>query len=322
MAGGHGRKDRFDVQTPTAAPAAASPMSPEPANDVEGLVGERTVPDLWHENYWFRRHEAAYLHLAPLVTAATTGRDVVLEAGAGEGYGVDLLRRSGAATVVALDYDAGTVAHGAARYPQAAWLRGNLAKLPFAAGSVAAVSSFQVIEHLWTPWEFLAECARVLRPGAPLVVTTPNRPVFSPGVGRLERPSNPYHVREFDAEELLDTIATQLTVESVLGLVHGPPLQEWEARHGDVVAAQLGTSPAAWPAALSDLVASVTAADFEIVRLWSPTTGWLAPGEMPQVVGEEPRDADAGTGYAVIEATAGDARPVHDLLVVARRGYG
>ena len=310
------------MQTPTATPASASPTSPEPATDVESLVGERTVPDLWDENYWFRRHEAAYLRLAPLVTSATTGRDVVLEAGAGEGYGVDLLSRFGAATVVALDYDAGTVAHGAVRYPQAAWLRGNLAKLPLAAGSVAAVSSFQVIEHLWTPWEFLAECARVLRPGAPVVMTTPNRPVFSPGVGRLERPPNPYHVREFDAEELYDTIATQLTVESVLGLVHGPRLRAWEARHGDVVAAQLRASPAAWPAALTDLVTSVTAADFEIVRLWSPTTGWLASREMPQVVGDEPPDADAGTGNSVIEATAGGARPVHDLLVVARRGHG
>jgi hypothetical protein len=23
------------------------------------LTGERTVPGVWHENYWFRRHEAA-----------------------------------------------------------------------------------------------------------------------------------------------------------------------------------------------------------------------------------------------------------------------
>ena len=35
--------------------------------ELERLVGERTVPQLWHENYWFRRHEIAYLTLAPLV---------------------------------------------------------------------------------------------------------------------------------------------------------------------------------------------------------------------------------------------------------------
>ena len=43
------------MQTPTAAPASAPLASPEPNTAMETLVGERTVPDLWHENYWFLR---------------------------------------------------------------------------------------------------------------------------------------------------------------------------------------------------------------------------------------------------------------------------
>jgi hypothetical protein len=31
------------------------------------LTGERTVPGIWHENYWFRRHEAAYAFASGLV---------------------------------------------------------------------------------------------------------------------------------------------------------------------------------------------------------------------------------------------------------------
>src|SRR6185312_13126827 len=31
------------------------------------LTGERTVPGIAEENYWFRRHEAAYEFVAPLV---------------------------------------------------------------------------------------------------------------------------------------------------------------------------------------------------------------------------------------------------------------
>ena len=50
------------------------------------LTGERTVPGLAEENYWFRRHEVVYRHLAD----RCTGRDV-LEAGSGEGYGADLI---------------------------------------------------------------------------------------------------------------------------------------------------------------------------------------------------------------------------------------
>jgi SAM-dependent methyltransferase len=284
------------VHTPTASPVA-DPQEPPGATPLETLVGERTVPDLWHENYWFRRHEGAYLRLAPLLAAAARDDGVVVEAGAGEGYGTALLRAAGCVRVVALDYDAASVRHGAARYPGAMWSRGNLARLPFAAGSVAAVASFQVIEHLWTPWEFLAECARVLRPDGPLVITTPNRPVFSPGVARHERPPNPYHVREFDADELRDTVAAHLVVESVLGVVHGPRLREWEALHGDVVAAQLRTPPTDWGAEVTALVASITADDFELVDLWpTPRTP------------REPTASDEGS-----------LPPVHDLVVVARR---
>ena len=54
--------------------------------DTLPLTGERTVPGLDIENYWFRRHEVVYQRLAD----RCTGRDV-LEAGFGEGYGADLL---------------------------------------------------------------------------------------------------------------------------------------------------------------------------------------------------------------------------------------
>jgi SAM-dependent methyltransferase len=283
------------VQTPTAVTASAPLASPEPTIDMESLVGERTVPDLWHENYWFRRHEAAYLQLMPRIATAAGTSGVVLEAGAGEGYGVDLLRSAGVGRIVALDYDVRSVAHGGARYPVASWGRANLARLPLADSSVAAISCFQVIEHLWTPWEFLAGCARVMAPGAPLIVTTPNRPVFSPGLGRQERPPNPYHVREFDAAELRDTVDAHLRVETMLGVIHGARLAAWEAEHGDAVAAQLRTPPDKWPAAVADLVTSVSAEDFDVVDLGSPAS--LPDAEVP--------------GPAV-----------HDLVLVARKVAG
>jgi len=234
--------------------------------ELEQLVGERTVPTLWHENYWFRRHEAAYLALAPLIAAGQPG--VVLEAGSGEGYGVRLLHLAGAERVVALDYDAESLAHAEHTYPDdvsGRAVRTNLAALPLADGSTSAISCLQVIEHLWTPAEFLAESVRVLRPGGLLVVSTPNRVTFSPGLGRLENPPNPFHFREFDAEELRDLIAQQLTVTDLLGVRHGPRLLAWQAEYGqDPITAQLATSPDQWPAAVGDLVRSVTAADFTI----------------------------------------------------------
>ena len=88
------------------------------------LTGERTIPGLAEENYWFRRHEVVYRRLLDLCA----GRDV-LEAGCGEGYGADLIA-SVARRVVAVDYDAATVAHVGARYPRVEVVEGNLAALP------------------------------------------------------------------------------------------------------------------------------------------------------------------------------------------------
>lgn len=129
------------------------------------LTGERTVPGIAQENYWFRRHEVAYLDLAEHCADA-----VVLEAGCGEGYGADLLAVR-ARLVVGLDYDQLTAAHVAKAYPSVRTLRGNLAALPLRSNSVDVVANLQVIEHLWDQERFLRECRRVLRPGGVLLVS-------------------------------------------------------------------------------------------------------------------------------------------------------
>src|SRR6201993_5554100 len=100
------------------------------ADAVLTLTGERTIPDLDIENYWFRRHQVVYQRLAP----RCAGRDV-LEAGCGEGYGADLIAGV-ARSVVALDYDEITVAHVRACYPRVDVRHGNLASLPLPGASV------------------------------------------------------------------------------------------------------------------------------------------------------------------------------------------
>ncbi|MEU4803625.1 class I SAM-dependent methyltransferase [Actinosynnema sp. NPDC023587] len=223
------------------------------------LTGERTIPGISHENYWFRRHEAAYLDLVHHCAGA-----VVLEAGCGEGYGAALIARH-AARVIALDYDPATAAHAARAYPGLAVVRGNLAALPLAAASVDVVANFQVIEHLWDQEGFLAECARVLRPGGRLLVTTPNRITFSPG---RDTPLNPFHTRELAAGELADLlVGAGLEVELLAGLRHGPALRALDARFGgSVIDAQVAVvvDDNPWPEDLLAAVAGVRGEDFEI----------------------------------------------------------
>jgi SAM-dependent methyltransferase len=218
------------------------------------LTGERTLPGIPVENYWFRRHEVAYLALRSHVADA-----VVLEAGAGEGYGADVLAGV-ARRVVALDYDSAAAAHAAAAYPRVDVVRGNLATLPLADGSVDVVANLQVIEHLWDQPQFVAECARVLRPGGVLMMTTPNRLTFSPGGVTL----NPFHTRELDAAELAELLAPHFTVTEMLGLRHGERLRALDARWDGLVDAQLAGPPDGWDPELHADVASVTPADFAL----------------------------------------------------------
>jgi SAM-dependent methyltransferase len=223
------------------------------------LTGERTVPGIVEENYWFRRHEAAYLALRPYCVDA-----FVLEAGCGEGYGADLLARD-AVGVLGLDYDALTLRHVARTYPQVHTARANLATLPVRSSIVDVVANFQVIEHLWDQEGFLRECRRVLRPGSRLLVTTPNRITFSPG---RDTPLNPFHTRELAPAEMATLLRdTGFEVEFLAGLRHGPRLRALDAEFGgSLIDAQVAVavSGSPWPAELREAVASVTAADFAI----------------------------------------------------------
>ncbi|HEX2300580.1 MAG TPA: class I SAM-dependent methyltransferase [Pseudonocardiaceae bacterium] len=228
--------------------------------DVLPLTGERTVPGLPQENYWFRRHEAAYLHLLPHCAQA-----VVLDAGCGEGYGAALLA-SAAHRVIALDYDQRTIGHVARRYPELSTVQGNLATLPLASSSLDVVACLQVIEHLWDQPGFLAECLRVLRPGGRLLVTTPNRLTFSPG---RDTPLNPFHSRELAPSEL-DTLLREagFTVRQFHGLHHGPALRTLDAAHGgSLINAQIAVAQAGapWPAQLLYDVAAVRTQDFVVL---------------------------------------------------------
>jgi SAM-dependent methyltransferase len=218
------------------------------------ITGERTVPGVWHENYWYRRHEAAYRFLLPYA-----GVRSLLEIGAGEGYGAALFATV-AEQVVAIDYDAAAVRHAARRYIGPTFVQANVAAMPIGDGTCDVVAALQVIEHLWDQPQFLAQCRRVLRPGGTLLVTTPNQLTFSPGGGP---PRNPFHSHEITAAELAGLLdACGFAYVEVFGLYAGPVLQQ----HHAFVAAQLATPPEDWGGELAQRVAAVTVSDFVITR--------------------------------------------------------
>ena len=226
-------------------------------DDALPLTGERTVPGLAEENYWFRRHEVVYQRLA----GRCAGRDV-LEAGCGEGYGADLIADE-ARRVIGLDYDESAVAHVRARYPRVEMRHGNLAELPLPDGEVDVVVNFQVIEHLWDQGQFVAECFRVLRPAGVLLMSTPNRITFSPG---RDTPINPFHTRELNAAELTELLtAAGFSVECdarACSTASASP----SSTHGTAARSSTPRSPARWPTRRGPKTCSPTS------PRWPPTT--------------------------------------------------
>ncbi|SOD73361.1 methyltransferase family protein [Jatrophihabitans sp. GAS493] len=262
------------------------------------LTGERTLPGIPHENYWFRRHQVVYQFILDRLADGT-----VIEVGCGEGYGSALLATS-ARRVLGIDYDALAVEHCARQYPEVDFVRGNLAALPVRDGTADAVVSLQVIEHVWDHPQFVRQCLRSLRPGGQFIVSTPNRLTFSPDNDGTTPPTNPFHTHEFTAVELIRLlVGCGFTDVTLLGLHAGPNLKGLDDVYGgSFVAAQLTDPPASWPDRLAADVAAVGTGDF-VIRVDPGVRGAVAatPGSAPDLLSYP--DADGSLDLLVI-ATA------------------
>ena len=220
------------------------------------LTGERTVPGIPEENYWFQRHVAAYLFAAQRCAGKR-----VLDAGSGEGYGCALLSDI-ATSVVGVELVGDVVGHARTAYPTLQFLQADLCEMPIDDSSVDVVVSLQVIEHLPDIGRYLDEIARVLVPGGELICATPNRLTFTPD---SDAPVNVFHVKEFTAAELRETLATRFDVEAVLGVHHGPAITDVE-RDFDTFFPNLVLSapPERWPGWLQAVVSAIRPSDFVI----------------------------------------------------------
>jgi SAM-dependent methyltransferase len=200
------------------------------------LTGERTLPDVPAENYWFRRHLAVYEWIAARVRGMR-----VVDMACGEGYGSDVLART-AASVVGVD--ANPEAHEHAR------LRYRRANLRFARELVESFSEpadavvfLQTIEHLKAPAGALERFRSLVGESGTVFVSTPNVLTLAPkGASRSE---NPWHVHEYRAGEFAELCRTGFAEVEMFGLFHARKLRAHELALGlgwDAVHARLGLS--------------------------------------------------------------------------------
>ena len=154
------------------------------------LTGERTLPDVPAENYWFRRHLAVYEWIA-----ARVGGGRVLDMACGEGYGSNVLAEH-AAEVVGLDANPEAHEHARLRYGRAGLrFERGLVETFGDAGAFDAVVFLQTIEHVRDPGAVLEHERELLAPGGVAYVSTPNVLTLAPA--GAERSVNPWHIREY-----------------------------------------------------------------------------------------------------------------------------
>jgi SAM-dependent methyltransferase len=162
---------------------------------------------------WREEHEARYIWASRFTRGAT-----VLDVACGTGFGGKILLGAGASRVVAADLSPDALAAAGETLrpfgPRVEVRKEDAQEMTFPDGSFDVVVSFETLEHLPEPERFLSEVARVLKPGAILVLSTPNALVTRPGP---DSPSNPFHVHEFTPEELRRLLRPLFRIREMLG---------------------------------------------------------------------------------------------------------
>jgi SAM-dependent methyltransferase len=181
------------------------------------LTGERTLPDVPEENYWFQRHLVVYRWIAERVR----GRRVV-DLACGEGYGSAELART-AASVVGVDANPEAFEHARAKYRQVTFER-NMVELWD--GDVDCVVFLQTIEHVPDPGGVLERIRELIGPDGVAYISTPNVLTLAPK--GEERSGNPWHVREYRPHEYRELCSRHFARVDLLGLFHARKLRAHE----------------------------------------------------------------------------------------------
>ncbi|HXU55223.1 MAG TPA: methyltransferase domain-containing protein [Casimicrobiaceae bacterium] len=198
------------------------------------FTGERFVPacageiayEHWHR-YAFARRYVEHRR--------------VLDAACGEGYGTALLGAK-AAEAVGVDIDTGSIQHAQSAYGSATirFVEGSCTALPFADASFDIVVSFETIEHLDAADQppMLAEFARVLKPAGLLIISSPNKRLYSDARDY----ANEFHRHELYRDGLSALLAKAFPAQRWFHQQVASWSSIWSEDEGDEIEAWLGDS--------------------------------------------------------------------------------
>jgi 2-polyprenyl-3-methyl-5-hydroxy-6-metoxy-1,4-benzoquinol methylase len=174
-------------------------------------AGERVYVGKTSRNSTVQEHIARYEFALGQISEG----GLVVDAACGSGFGSQMLARR-ARHVVGLDVSESAVNYAARNHwsSQLSYLRADLTRgLPLQSASVDHIVSFETIEHVPNPERLVSEYARVLKRGGQLILSTPDRVVYS----ELSGYSNPFHRAELSRREFIDLVSVYYKVEAIYG---------------------------------------------------------------------------------------------------------
>jgi SAM-dependent methyltransferase len=196
------------------------------------FTGERFLPGCSGEIAYEHWHRYAFAR------RFVAGRRV-LDAACGEGYGTMLLSAV-AQSVLGVDIDVATIDHAKATYGETVhrrFLAASASGMPLPSASIDVIVSFETIEHVdaGDQRQIMAEFSRVLKPDGLLIMSSPNRRLYS----EVRNYVNPYHVHELDRNDLSRLLSPKFPAQRWLH----QRLAYWSAIWNDTV---LTTQAEAW----------------------------------------------------------------------------
>lgn len=179
----------------------SDPATPEPE-----FTGERFLPSVTGEIAYEHWHRYAFAR------RFVEGKRV-LDVACGEGYGTALLG-SIAASVTGVDIDMASIDHARATYGEGKKVRfiaSSCTGLPLPSASVDVIVSFETIEHLEAADQLamLIEFARVLAPSGLLIISSPNKRLYSDERQYV----NKYHLHELYRDDLARLLAKRFPAQ-------------------------------------------------------------------------------------------------------------
>lgn len=189
------------------------------------LTGERTLPDVPEENYWYRRHLVVYEWIAARVAErGGTPRAKVVDLACGEGYGTAVLARE-ASESVGVDANPEAFEHARLRYTdeRTRFVRTLVETFDEPCDVLVFL---QTIEHVQDPDAILERFKDLIGPDGEAYVSTPNLLTLAPP--GAEKSENPWHVKEYRAGEYRELLERHFGSVEILGLYHARKLR-WHA---------------------------------------------------------------------------------------------